>query len=63
MQGSLVDNEGFPRADIDIYAVRTARNKIICKKYTHTLSSHTSYMYTAAVCCVVFKVYVMIIRQ
>ena len=31
MSGSLVDNEGFPRADVDIYAVRKARNKIICE--------------------------------
>ena len=30
MNGRLVDREGFPRADIDIYAVRTARNRIIC---------------------------------
>ena len=56
MQGCLVDSEGFPRADIDMYAVRTARNKVICELlYTHTLSSYTSYMYTTAVCCVVSK--------
>ena len=30
MSGSLVDSEGFPRSDIDIYAIRTARNRIIC---------------------------------
>ena len=29
MKGPLVDNEGFPRADIDVYAVRVARNKAI----------------------------------
>lgn len=29
MKGPLVDNEGFPRADIDVYAVRVARNKTI----------------------------------
>ncbi|XP_065846250.1 26S proteasome non-ATPase regulatory subunit 9-like [Oscarella lobularis] len=29
MNEPLVDTEGFPRADIDIYSVRTARNKII----------------------------------
>ncbi|KAJ7675803.1 hypothetical protein DFH06DRAFT_668896 [Mycena polygramma] len=29
MQSSLVDSEGFPRADIDIYAVRNARIRII----------------------------------
>lgn len=27
----LVDQEGYPRADIDIYQVRIARNRIICK--------------------------------
>ncbi|KAH7639717.1 26S proteasome non-ATPase regulatory subunit 9 [Dermatophagoides farinae] len=27
---SLVDSEGFPRNDIDINLVRTARNRIIC---------------------------------
>ena len=26
-----MDSDGFPRADVDIYAVRKARNKIICK--------------------------------
>lgn len=30
MNGSLLDEEGFPRADIDVYAVRQARHKIIC---------------------------------
>ena len=29
MQTALVDREGFPRADIDIWAVRTARVRII----------------------------------
>ena len=32
MQGSLVDKELYPRNDIDVYAVRKARQKIICKK-------------------------------
>jgi hypothetical protein len=32
MQSSLVDAEGFPRNDIDIYAVRNARHTIACKK-------------------------------
>lgn len=31
MTERLVDNEGFPRNDIDVYQVRTARNKIICR--------------------------------
>ena len=32
MHGRLVDSEGFPRADIDVFAVRTARHQIICKE-------------------------------
>ncbi|SBS82979.1 26S proteasome non-ATPase regulatory subunit 9, putative [Plasmodium ovale] len=32
MDGKLVDAEGFPRNDIDIYSIRVARNKIICLK-------------------------------
>lgn len=31
MTQPLVDNEGFPRSDIDVYQVRTTRHKIICK--------------------------------
>lgn len=31
MHEPLVDAEGFPRNDIDLYQVRTARHKIICK--------------------------------
>lgn len=30
MAESLLDAEGFPRADIDVYAVRQARHEIIC---------------------------------
>ncbi|XP_015781061.1 26S proteasome non-ATPase regulatory subunit 9 [Tetranychus urticae] len=30
MNEPLVDKEGFPRNDVDIYQVRTARNKIVC---------------------------------
>ncbi len=33
MDQPLVDREGYPRADIDVYQVRTARHKIICKLY------------------------------
>ncbi|ORY07970.1 hypothetical protein K493DRAFT_403534 [Basidiobolus meristosporus CBS 931.73] len=29
MEDSLIDSQGFPRADIDVYAVRSARAKII----------------------------------
>ncbi|CRG94281.1 hypothetical protein PGAL8A_00398500 [Plasmodium gallinaceum] len=32
MKGKLIDAEGFPRNDIDIYSIRVARNKIICLK-------------------------------
>lgn len=31
MHGRLVDGEGYPRTDIDVYAVRTARHRIICE--------------------------------
>ena len=34
-KGPLIDHEGYPRADIDIYAVRTARNKIVCLQNDH----------------------------
>ncbi|EFX62012.1 hypothetical protein DAPPUDRAFT_309024 [Daphnia pulex] len=30
MTASLVDNEGFPRSDIDVYQVRSVRQKVIC---------------------------------
>ncbi|XP_045208647.2 26S proteasome non-ATPase regulatory subunit 9-like [Mercenaria mercenaria] len=36
MDGPLIDTEGFPRADIDIYSVRHARQKIICLQNDHT---------------------------
>ncbi|XP_073442102.1 26S proteasome non-ATPase regulatory subunit 9 isoform X1 [Dendrobates tinctorius] len=35
MEGPLVDREGYPRADIDIYQVRTARHNIICLQNDH----------------------------
>ena len=31
MHGKLVDSEDYPRSDIDVYSVRTARHRIICK--------------------------------
>ena len=31
MNEPLVDAEGFPRDDIDLYQVRTARHNIICE--------------------------------
>ncbi|XP_026192028.1 26S proteasome non-ATPase regulatory subunit 9 [Cyclospora cayetanensis] len=30
LKGPLVDEEGFPRADIDVHAVRSARNQLAC---------------------------------
>ena len=30
-----LDNDGYPRNDIDIYAVRTARNKVISEYVFH----------------------------
>ncbi|XP_075148096.1 26S proteasome non-ATPase regulatory subunit 9 isoform X2 [Haematobia irritans] len=35
MHGPLVDPEGFPRNDIDIYKVRQARQQIICLQNNH----------------------------
>ncbi|XP_043924547.1 26S proteasome non-ATPase regulatory subunit 9 [Protopterus annectens] len=35
MGGPLVDIEGYPRADIDLYQVRTARHNIICLQNDH----------------------------
>mmetsp|Transcript_32707 Transcript_32707/g.76036 ORF Transcript_32707/g.76036 Transcript_32707/m.76036 type:complete len:221 (-) Transcript_32707:87-749(-) len=31
----LVDEQGFPRADIDIYAIRKARNRLACAQTDH----------------------------
>ena len=31
MDGPLIDEEQFPRNDIDVYTVRHARHRIICK--------------------------------
>lgn len=35
MYGSLVDAEGFPRNDIDVFVVRQARQQIICLQNDH----------------------------
>jgi 26S proteasome non-ATPase regulatory subunit 9 len=35
VSGLLVDDEGFPRGDIDLYAVRQARNKYVCAQTDH----------------------------
>jgi hypothetical protein len=48
MTGNLVDNEDYPRQDIDVYAVRFARNRIICK----LLMPWNSYIAVPACHCV-----------
>ncbi|XP_002733721.1 26S proteasome non-ATPase regulatory subunit 9-like [Saccoglossus kowalevskii] len=35
MDGALIDSDGYPRNDIDIYSVRTARHNIICLQNDH----------------------------
>ncbi|XP_069475693.1 26S proteasome non-ATPase regulatory subunit 9 isoform X2 [Ambystoma mexicanum] len=35
LTGPLVDDEGYPRADIDVYQVRTARHNIACLQNDH----------------------------
>mmetsp|Transcript_108984 Transcript_108984/g.172160 ORF Transcript_108984/g.172160 Transcript_108984/m.172160 type:complete len:216 (+) Transcript_108984:80-727(+) len=35
LKGPLIDEEGFPRADIDIYAIRKARNRFACAQTDH----------------------------
>ncbi|XP_055353676.1 26S proteasome non-ATPase regulatory subunit 9-like [Paramacrobiotus metropolitanus] len=35
MEGPLLDGEGYPRSDIDVYSVRHARHKIICLNNDH----------------------------
>ncbi|XP_076438383.1 26S proteasome non-ATPase regulatory subunit 9-like [Babylonia areolata] len=37
LDGPLIDGEGYPRADIDVYAVRHARHKIACLQTDHKL--------------------------
>lgn len=34
----LVDSEGYPRNDIDVYQVRIARNKLACEEYILVLA-------------------------
>lgn len=31
IEDSLVDEEGYPRADVNLYQIRTARHSISCK--------------------------------
>ncbi|XP_068127718.1 26S proteasome non-ATPase regulatory subunit 9 [Hyperolius riggenbachi] len=35
MDGPLVDIEGYPRADVDLYQIRTARHNIVCLQNDH----------------------------
>ncbi|KAG8234366.1 hypothetical protein J437_LFUL013254 [Ladona fulva] len=35
MKEPLVDSDGYPRSDVDVYQVRTARHKIICLQNDH----------------------------
>ncbi|XP_033641089.1 26S proteasome non-ATPase regulatory subunit 9-like [Asterias rubens] len=35
MDGPLIDSEGYPRNDIDVYSARTARHRIICLQNDH----------------------------
>ncbi|KPM08852.1 hypothetical protein QR98_0073770 [Sarcoptes scabiei] len=37
MNEPLVDSEGYPRNDLDIYQIRFARNRIICKYLVYLL--------------------------
>jgi len=37
MTALLVDDQGFPRADLDIYAIRKARNEIACAQTDHVV--------------------------
>ncbi|CAI5797126.1 26S proteasome non-ATPase regulatory subunit 9 [Podarcis lilfordi] len=40
MNEPLVDVEGYPRADVDVYQVRTARHNIICLQNDHKALMH-----------------------
>lgn len=35
MNEPLVDCEGYPRSDVDLYQVRTARHNIVCEWCVH----------------------------
>jgi len=37
MDEPLVDDQDFPRNDIDVYQIRLIRSRIICKYYTVTV--------------------------
>lgn len=51
MTQPLVDNEGFPRADIDVYQVRLARHRIICEssqRIPSTFPFNTTHLFCQA---------------
>ena len=35
LKGKLVDEEGFPRADIDLFEIRKNRNRLACLQTDH----------------------------
>lgn len=45
MHEKLIDDENYPRSDIDVYAVRVARNRIICKKVNIMCQITWSYIF------------------
>ena len=41
VEGPLVDSEGYPRADVNLYQIRAARHNISCKKpYVVMVNTH-----------------------
>ena len=55
MHGKLIDDENYPRSDIDVYAVRVARNRIICKKRQHSVSNFMDLYFLKTKVCEVFQ--------
>lgn len=43
MEGPLVDAEGFPRADVNVYQIRTARHSISCKRACSTAMQYNMF--------------------
>jgi 26S proteasome regulatory subunit N4 len=39
LSGNLVDEEGFPRADINIHTIRTQRHRLACLRTDHKIAS------------------------
>ncbi len=35
VKGTLVDEEGFPRADLDLFEIRKMRNRLACLQTDH----------------------------